>query len=149
MPKVLVCQPGSLDVHRLDLLEAGDLRGNVLRLLAVELVADANRNLRLLVEHVELGHHQPARAVDHVGIAQQRQIEPAGASRTSGDGAELVAFLAQRLADRVFRFRRERPFADARAIRLGHADDRLIEVGGTPVPVAAPPEVALDDVTNG
>jgi len=50
---------------------------------------------------------------------------------------------------RVEKFARERAAADTRAISFGDAMTVSIEVGGTPVPVAAPPEVELEDVTKG
>src|SRR5580704_4637427 len=112
-------------VNALDLLVSTGVRGSFVGLFAVDFVAHTDGNLRQLVEHVEFGDDQPRSAVDHAGVAQQRQIEPAGAPRTSGDRAIFVATLAQIVAGIGFVFAGEWPLADASAISLGDADNRV------------------------
>jgi hypothetical protein len=94
---------GEILIDALDFfVAAGGLGGSFVRLLAVDFVAHADWNLRQFVEHIELGDHQPGDAVDHAGVAQERQVEPAGAAGTSGDRAIFVAALAQQLAGSPF-----------------------------------------------
>ena len=78
-------------VDRLDGLESAHVGGDDVGQLAVDLVAGADGDLGALVHHVHLGDDQPLGAVDHVGVAQQRQVEPAAAAGTAGDGAVLLA----------------------------------------------------------
>src|SRR5579863_1152164 len=85
-------------VNAFDLVVSTGMRGSLVCLLAVNLVADADRNFGQLVEHVELGDDQPRSAVDHAGVAEQRQIEPASAPRTSGHCAVFVAAFAEIVA---------------------------------------------------
>ena len=77
-------------------------------------------------------------------------VEPAAAARAAGDGAELVAALAEPLADLVVQLGRERPGADARGVGLGDAehDSRSLS-GPMPEPVAACAATVFDEVTNG
>src|SRR6185437_6026153 len=90
---------------------------------ALELVADADLHRLDPVEHVELGDAQAGNAVQLDRALERRGVEPAGAPRPAGGGAELVAALAQALADAVGELGRERPAADARGIGLGNAQD--------------------------
>jgi len=69
----------------------------------------ADRDLGERVQHVHLRYHQPLRAIDHVGITQQRQIHPAAAPRPSGGGAVLLPAMAQLFANLAVKFRREGP----------------------------------------
>ena len=64
---------------------------------AVDLVAGADGNLGALVHHVHLGDDEPLGPVDHVGVAEERQVEPAAAARTSGDGTVLLATGAEQI----------------------------------------------------
>src|SRR5262245_40545145 len=86
-----------------------------LALLAVQPVADADAHRLHAVEHVELGDAQARQAVDLDRALERGGVEPAGAPRAAGGGAELLAALAQALADVVRELGRERPAADARA----------------------------------
>ena len=88
-------------------LERGRRR-QVVEALAVELVADADLQLLEAVEHVELGQRDAVDAARRAGLAHQRRVEPAAAALAPGDGAELVAALAEALADRVVELGRER-----------------------------------------
>src|SRR3954453_14461462 len=82
--------------------------------LAADVVADADGDLFELVEHVQLRQRDRVEAVEHRGCAKYRQVQPAGAARTSGDGAELIAARAEVLTVLVVQLRRERAAADAR-----------------------------------
>src|SRR6185437_2421175 len=85
---------------------------------SLELVADADLHRLDSVEHVELGDAQAGDAVQLDRALQRRGVEPAGAPRPAGGGAELLSALAQPLADVVGQLGRERPAADARCIRF-------------------------------
>ena len=79
-----------------------------------------------MVQHVQLGDDQAVEAVEHGGVAQQRHVEPAAAPRTSGDRAELVADLAERLAGvRPSASVGNGPRADARDVGLGDSHDAV------------------------
>ena len=85
-------------VDGLDGLEAAHVGGDDVGELAVDLVAGADGDLVALVHDVHLGDDQPFGAVDHVGVAEQRQVEPAAAARAAGDGAVLLAAGAEQVA---------------------------------------------------
>src|SRR3954453_17813211 len=93
--------------------------------LAADVVADADRDFFELVEHVQLRQRDRVEAVEHCGRAKYGQVEPAGGPRTAGHGAELVAARAKVLAVLVVQLRWERAAADARRVRLRHADDTV------------------------
>ena len=86
-------------------------------------VADADFDFALRVEDIELGDDQRIDAVDHFGVTQFRQIEPAAAARTASDGAKFLAALANFLGFQVGHFRGERAAANARGVCLGNAED--------------------------
>ena len=140
---------GQIFVHALDLVVAAGLRGNLGGELAVDAVADADGNLRQFIEHVQLGHDQPGDAVDHHRVAQQRKIEPAAAAGTSGDRAVFIAAGAEVVHLGIVAFGGKWPFANARAVGLGHADHHPWRSGQRRCRSPRPPEVALDEVTNG
>src|SRR6266849_4911013 len=104
-------------VDAFDLFIAACLSRYFVCFLAVHLIPYANRNLRQVVEHIQLSNHQPGDAVNHASVAEQRQIKPARAAGTSGDGAEFVAALAQVFSLRptlqTEKFGRERTAANA------------------------------------
>ena len=77
------------------LLEAANVGGDDVGDLAVDLVGGADGDLVALVEDVHLGDDEPLGGVDHVGVAEQRDIEPAAAAGTAGDGAVLLAARAE------------------------------------------------------
>src|SRR5471032_3179228 len=81
--------------------------GEALDALAVELVGDADLDLLLAVEHVELGQRNAVDAVQLHRLAHHHRIEPAAAPRPAGVGAELLAAIAQALADCVLELGRE------------------------------------------
>ena len=107
----------------MDGLEAAHVRRNGVGQLAVDPVAGADGNLRALVHHVHLRNHQPLRPVDHVGVAQQRQVEPSAAPWPACHRAVLLSARAQQRGRVVLDFGRKRSLADARHVGLGHADD--------------------------
>ena len=78
-------------VDGLDGLESAHVGGDDVGHFAVDLVAGADGNLFEVVQDVHLGDDEPLGAVDHVGVAEQRQVEPAAAARAAGDGAVLLA----------------------------------------------------------
>ena len=104
-------------------LEAADVGGDNVGELAVDLVVRADGDLGALVHDVHLGDDEPLGGVDHVGVAEQREVEPAGAARTAGDGAVLLAAGAEQLALAVGDFGGEWAFTDAGDVGLGDADD--------------------------
>src|SRR5512136_1617907 len=118
-----------LGVNALDALVAAGLWRSEVGGFAIELVAGANGNLWKVVEHVEFGDDQPCGAVDHVGVAEKRQVHPAAAAGASGDGAEFVAAFAQLVAQLSLVLRGEWASAHAGAISLGDADDGVDRSG--------------------
>src|SRR5205814_4749840 len=88
---------------------------------SADVVAGADGDLVELVEDVELRQGEGVEAVEHRRGPHDREVEPAGTAGAAGDGAELVAAAAEVLAGRVVELRRERAAADARRVRLGHA----------------------------
>ena len=112
-------------------------------------VGGADLDLRLLVEHVELGEGQRVEPVHADGVAHDHGVEPPAAPRAAGGGAEFVPLLADLLLQLAADLGGQRPRAHARRVGLGDADDPSTRVGGTPSPVSAPPAVADEDVTNG
>src|SRR5436305_14735840 len=93
--------------------------------LAADVVADADRDLVELVEHVQLRQRDRVEAVEHGRGAEDGEVEPAGAARAAGDRTELVAARAEVLAVRVVELRRKRAAADARRVSLGHDDHAM------------------------
>ncbi len=122
-----------------DRLELG-LRGGAGRQVIVALpampIGGADLDLVEAVEHVELGQRDAVDAADLDRLAHQRGVEPAAAPRPAGDGAELVAALAEPAADLVVELGRERAAADPRGVGLGDAEhiadgaDRQAGAGG-------------------
>ena len=85
-------------------------------------VAGADLERRHPVQHVELGERDAPNAADLHRLAHQHGVEPAAAATAPGHRAELAPALAQALARRVLEFRRERPAAHPRRVRLGDAE---------------------------
>src|SRR5437016_3211466 len=90
--------------------------------LAIDFVTHTNWNFGQLIEDIKLRHHQPGNSVYRPCIAQQRQIEPAGAPGTPSNGAVLIAARAQQVTGRVEHFAGKRTTADAGAVRLGYTN---------------------------
>ena len=68
----------------------------------------------------------------------------------AGDGAELVAALAELLADVIVLLGRERARADARGVGLDDAEHEAGRASGPcPLPEPVVPATVLDEVTNG
>ena len=83
-------------------------------------------------------------------LADQHGIEPAAAALAAGDGAELVAALAEALADLVVELGRERAGADAGRVGLDDAEHEAGRATGPmPLPEPVVPATVLDEVTNG
>src|SRR6185437_3528973 len=109
-------------VDRLDGLKATDVGRDDVGLLAVDLIAGADGDVGALVEYIHLGDDEPFGTVDHVGVAQQWQIEPAATARATGDGAVLLAAGADEGGGFVVDLGGKRAFADAGDVGLGDAD---------------------------
>ena len=109
-------------VDRLARLEDGEVGRHVADGLALALVGDAHLDLGEAIEHVQLREREGVEAVHAHRIAHDHGVEPAAAARAPGDGAELAATLAQRLADVVFLLGRKRPAADPCGVGLADAE---------------------------
>src|SRR6185437_906748 len=114
---------GQRGVDGFDGAEAADIGRDNVGDLAVDLVVRADGDLGTLVHDVHLGDNEPLGGVDHVGVAEQREVEPAGAARAASDGAVLLAAGAEQVALAVGDLSREWAFADAGDVGLGDADD--------------------------
>ena len=86
-------------------------------------VGDAELHLVERVEHVELGDRQFGEPVEPGRMTQHRDVEPAGAAAAAGDGAELAPDVDESFPGLSVVLGGERAGADARAVRLGDADD--------------------------
>ena len=84
----------------------------VIDLAPVQAIRGADLDFVKAVEDVELGEREAVDATGADGLADQYGVEPAAAARPAGDNPELLAALAERPADLVFLFGRERAFAD-------------------------------------
>src|SRR3954471_20682084 len=91
--QLLVDRHAALELFRADRQDVAHL--------AFELVADADLHRLDAVEAGELGDAQPRDAVELAATPERRGVEPAGAPRPAGGGAEFLAALAQPLADTV------------------------------------------------
>ena len=89
--------------------------------LALVTIAGANLDFRLLVENVQLRHHQRINSVEHLRVAQNHQIEPSAATGPPGDRTELVSARPNFVRVQVRHLGRKRPAADARRVSLRHA----------------------------
>ena len=67
----------------------------------------------------------PLMPLVRAGLAHQHRVEPAAAALAAGDGAELVAALAEALADLVVELGRERALADAGGVGLDDAEHEV------------------------
>src|SRR5207237_9171776 len=74
------------------------------------------------VRTVAVGEARARAAVELDRALERGGVEPAGAPRPAGRGAELLAALAQPLAHVVGELGREGAAADARAVGLGDAE---------------------------
>jgi len=104
-------------------LAALELRSGreVIDLLAVELVADADRNLIEIAECIKYGHGNAGCALHLASIAGCNEVEPADTTRTAG-GSTVLALIAAALSQ-FFRFIAENlgnelACADSAGIRL-------------------------------
>src|SRR5438132_7175226 len=98
------------------------MRRQIIIILPVEFVADADLQFLEAVEHVELGEGDAGDAGYGHRLADQHRIEPAATALAPGDRAELMAARAKPLADRIVLLGRERARADARRISLGDTE---------------------------
>src|SRR5581483_144288 len=119
-------------VDRLDAGLGEFARRQIVDDAAVEPVAGADLDRVEAVEDVELGERQAVDAAGAHGLAHQHGVEPAAAAGPPGDGAELAAALAERLADVVLLLGRERPLPDPRGVGLADAEHVIDGVGPEP-----------------
>src|SRR5208283_4688439 len=138
-----------LGVDGFNLLVTRGLCGDLLRFSAVDLISDADGNFSQIVEHIQLGDDQPAGAVDHIGVAKQRQIEQPVRRGRPVTAPNSLPFLRSASPISSFNSVGKGPPPTRVQYALVTPITMLIAVGGTPVPVTAPPEVALDEVTKG
>ena len=104
-----------------------------MRDLAVDLIADTDRNLIQIPQHVEAGHCHLGGALRHAAVAGSNAVEPAHAAWSAGSGAEfapvaaasakLFGFVAEDFADEFAR-------ADRAGIRLGDGNHFADGSGG-------------------
>src|SRR4030088_2614078 len=80
-------------VHAFDFFISACLRRNLIRLLAVHLIRDADRNLTEMVENIQLSNYQPRDSINHDSVTEQRQIKPARAAGTTSNSTEFIAAL--------------------------------------------------------
>ncbi len=110
-------------------LVCGEVRG----LGAVALaVADADRELCEIRQHIEFRESERGDPVHADGIAEGDEVEPAAATDSAGDGAELAAEVAEALLVGAFDLGGERAFADPGDIGLGDAEDAVDARGSDP-----------------
>src|SRR5262249_31429444 len=88
---------------------------------AVEPIANANLELRKLIEHIQLGQSDAVNTAHFAGLPHEAGIEPAAAARSPRDRAELLAPLAEELAGLILELGRERSFPYPRGVGLGDA----------------------------
>ncbi len=115
--------PFQSGVDGLDGLEATDIGGNPVRDLAIDLVGGAYRDLGAFVHHVHLGDDEPLSTVNRVGVAEEREIEPAAAARTTGDGTVLLPAGAEKVGGVAVDLGGEWSLAHAGDVGLGDSDD--------------------------
>src|ERR1700733_6873983 len=84
-----------LAIDAFNLFVAACLRRHLVGFFSVDLISHAHWNLSQMVEHIKLGNHPPGNAINHASVTELRQIEPPGAARPPGNGAEFVAPFAQ------------------------------------------------------
>src|SRR6185312_11557732 len=118
-----VPRSGDLGINRLDPLLVGGVRRKIIELLPVELVAGADIDRLERVEHVELGQGYPGDSADSDCLPHEDSVEPAAPALSPGDGAELAAALAERVARLVVLLGGEWTRADAGRVGLGDAED--------------------------
>src|ERR1700704_1096995 len=114
-------------VDRLDAGLAAFPGRQMMYLLAVQPITDADLDAVEAVENVELGQRQAVDAAGADSLPHQHRVEPAAAALASGVDAEFLAATADQLADLVVEFGGKRPHADAGGIGLAdteHIADR-------------------------
>ena len=86
-------------------------------------VVGAGLDFSEAVEHVGFHEVELGDAVEHDGVAESRQVYPAGAAGTAGGGAKFATSLADLLADLVVELGGKGAAANAGAVRFGNAVD--------------------------
>src|SRR5882672_8826541 len=98
--------PGERFVQRLHTGETLHLCGHRVERLAVAPVADAHRNLRERVEHVELCDREAGETVDAHRVAYDDRVKPPAPTRAPRGCPELIPQLADPLGQRRGRLSR-------------------------------------------
>mmetsp|Transcript_3807 Transcript_3807/g.12713 ORF Transcript_3807/g.12713 Transcript_3807/m.12713 type:complete len:391 (-) Transcript_3807:286-1458(-) len=122
---------GHSDVLDLHVGEVVQARGHARRRerLAVQLVADADAQLRDAGEHIELGDVYAVVAVDERRVLDHLEVEPAAPARAARRGAVLAAHVPEALARGVRELRGEGPRAHAGGVGLHYADGAVDLLG--------------------
>ncbi|OPZ13785.1 MAG: hypothetical protein BWZ10_01998 [candidate division BRC1 bacterium ADurb.BinA364] len=110
-------------VDRLDGFVLGQVEGEHIDPFAAAQIADTQPDFVQRVELVEIGDRHFVGRGDLDRAAHGDGVEPAAAARPPGGGAEFAGPFAEPVAEFALEFGRQRPFADARAVGLHHADD--------------------------
>ena len=121
------------------------------RLLAVDPVAGADLDVSKPSSTSSLVSAMPSMPLTCDRLAHQHRVEPAAAARAPGHGAELVATLAEVLADLVVQLGRERARRRRASCRPWRCRARSRAARGPDARRRSPPVPAtvLDEVTNG
>ena len=77
------------------------------------------------IEDIEFGNAQSRHAIDLNRTLECCRIKPTTSTRPTGDRSKLMSFGCQVLTNIICELRRERTAADARAVRLREAHDRV------------------------
>ena len=109
-------------VNRLAVNEVHEVRRELGNGLAVlQLVCDADLELRQAAQRVDLVDDDIGQAVYADSVACNNGVEPAGAARAAGNSTELAACVADVVAGLVEQLGRERAFADTGGVGLEDA----------------------------
>src|SRR3984893_747907 len=87
--------------------------------LAVEMIADADLDLRETVKNIELRQSNPIYARGFYRLAHEHRVEPAATPAPPRVGPEFMPPVAHPLANGIVELGRERPAADPRRVGLG------------------------------
>src|SRR5260370_41385830 len=121
----LLLPPGHRLVGRLAVLVMRDVREREVETLASEVVPGTDLQERLIVEDVETHQSRAPDAVQFDGVARDGGVEPLDPALPSRHRAELMAALADLVADLVQQLGWKRPVAHPRRICLEDSDREI------------------------